>query len=336
VSEVFQSLPWQRALWQPVAAAIRQNRLGHALLLAGPVGIGKQRFALSIAAALWCRSPDAEGQGCGVCADCRQVLSEAHSGFHLLRVEEERRDISIDAVRALTEKLQITSHDGRAKVAIIDPADALNTSGINALLKTIEEPSPGSHLLLISERPQALPATLRSRCQRLRFAPPPPDEAQAWLQQQNPSADNERMTQALVAARGAPLRALALLENQVLQQQADWARSLLDLAAGRAEPVPVAASIGDINAAAFIHWLYGWLAQLLALRSVNGVEPDDNAQQSLARRLGPALLDRYIAEVQESLCRVLSNANKVLLLESLLIGWVGLLARSARNPQNAA
>jgi len=336
VSAVLKPLPWQQAIWQPVALAISEDRLGHALLLAGPAGTGKRHFARCIAAALWCRQRDGDGAACGECPDCRQVLSEAHSGYHLLRVEEDKKDIAIDDVRELSTKLQMTSHDGRAKVAIIEPADALNTSRVNALLKTIEEPSARSHLLLVSERPQALTATLRSRCQRLRFAVPNDALALGWLRAQTDSeVTAAEINDALLEAHGAPLRAIAILRTKSLAQYASWTQTMLDVAAARSEPVPAAASIGDANVAAFTHWLFGWLTRLLRARAGQGLGRDESLA-ALARSLPSDLLDRYLAEVHEALYRVQTTANKTLLLESLMIGWRALLARSARAAQNAA
>lgn len=336
MSAVFLPLPWHRPLWQLIAAAVGESRLGHALLLAGPAGTGKRHFAQCLTAAIWCRKRLEDGIACGECADCLQVRSEVHSGFHFLRVEEDKRDISIEAVRALSEKLQMTTHDGRAKIAIVDPADALNVNGVNALLKTIEEPSPNSHLILIAERPQALTATLRSRCQRLRFAIPPSGDALHWLKQNTPPETTDaNLDQALSAAFGAPLRARQLIESKSLVQHAQWLRHLLDLAAGKGEPLAAAAAIGEGNVAGFTPWLYGWLTGLLRTRAAPPAA-NDLALLGLAERLPPALLDRYVVEVQDALFRVQTNANKTLLLESLLIGWTGLLARSDRTAQNAA
>src|SRR5690606_10991779 len=110
--------------------------------------------------------------------------------------ERKRRDIAIDAARRLIERLSLSAHYGRARVAVIAPADALNVNSVNALLKTVEEPPPSTHLLLLTERPQALPATLRSRCQRVRMSTPAADEAQVWLDAQLGRHDAD----ALVAA----------------------------------------------------------------------------------------------------------------------------------------
>jgi DNA polymerase-3 subunit delta' len=325
MSKPLQLLPWQAPLWQLVSQAIKQERLAHALLLCGLRGTGKRSFAQLLAAALWCRAPKAQGLPCGQCDSCRQVQSEAHPGYSVLRPEEGKRDISIEAVRVLCERLSMTSHDGRSKVAIIDPADLLNRNGVNALLKTIEEPPPRSHLLLISERPLALLPTLRSRCQQLRFAIPGRDESLAWLVQGGGVAD---CAAALDAAHGAPLLARQLLQDQGLEQQRGWRSILLELASGKAEPLKAATMVGETQASAFLSWLYVWLLELLRA----GLVPGSGAGvEALARSLPRAALDRYIVEVQEQLQRLEFNAKAQLVLEATLIRWRALVALGQRT-----
>jgi DNA polymerase-3 subunit delta' len=327
VSEL-QILPWQGPLWRIVAQAIETDRLGHALLLTGLAGTGKRGFARALAAALWCDAPGPEHQPCGRCGNCRQVLSGAHPGYTVVRVEEDKRDISIEAVRLLCERMIMTSHDGRSKVAIIDPVDSLNRNGVNALLKTIEEPPPRSHLLLISERPLALPATLRSRCQQLRFGIPPRDQALAWLEQSG-SGTPAQYAIALDAAHGAPVLALQLLQDKSLDLQQAWKGTLLDLAAGRNEPLKAAAEVGEDQAAAFLRWLYGWLLDLLR----TGLAPAASHEEAgaLARSLPRHALDRYVSEVQENLRRLEFNARAQLVLEAVMIRWSALVALGRRT-----
>lgn len=167
----WQPHPWQRERWALVQGAIAGGRLAHALLLAGPRGVGKSHFAHGLASFLLCESPGPQ-KPCGACRSCVQVAAGAHPNYMKLAPAEDKRDIAIDDIRGLLERLHLSSHYGQAKVAVVDPADALNASGVNALLKTVEEPPANTHLLLVSERWRALPATLRSRCQLLRFPRP--------------------------------------------------------------------------------------------------------------------------------------------------------------------
>jgi DNA polymerase-3 subunit delta' len=163
---------WQQERWAKVRGAHAAGRLAHALLLAGPRGAGKAHFAGGLAAFLLCEAPEAAARPCGACRSCLQLAAGTHPNLMRVAPAEDKRDIAIDDVRALIDRLHLSSHYGQAKVAIVAPADALNASGVNALLKTVEEPPPATHIVLVAERWRALPATLRSRCQIVRFARP--------------------------------------------------------------------------------------------------------------------------------------------------------------------
>jgi DNA polymerase-3 subunit delta' len=135
-----------------------------------------------------------------------------------------------------------------AQVVIVDPADAINRSAANALLKTLEEPQPGRYLWLISSDPARLPQTIRSRCQRLEFKLPPQHEALAWLQQQGHSEASAR--EALEAARGHPGQADNWLREDGLRLRREVGRELEQLAAGKTGAVELAQKwCGDDNAA---------------------------------------------------------------------------------------
>lgn len=164
--------PWQQERWSQLLGAHAAGRLAHALLLAGPRGTGKNAFAAGFGGWLLCEGTDPARRPCGTCRSCAQVAAGTHPNLMRLAPAEDKRDIAIDDVRDLLDRLHLSSHYGQAKVAIVSPADALNASGVNALLKTVEEPPPATHILLVAERWRALPATLRSRCQIVRFARP--------------------------------------------------------------------------------------------------------------------------------------------------------------------
>lgn len=308
-------LPWHLPQWRIVSEAFVAGRLSHALLLAGVAGVGKRSFARRIAAAVLCARAD--GEVCGICRSCRQFSGGAHPGYTVLRRDEDRRDIAIDAVRELCSTLAMTSHDGRAKVAFIDPVDALNRNGANALLKTLEEPSSGSLLLLLSERPLALPATLRSRCQLLRFGLPQPDQARDWLAIQSPQTSVEERESALNLSRGAPLRAAGLLvDGKALESFKQWLMLMGELGDGRAEPLQVAAVVQREQAPMFLQWLAGWVL--------------DQLRNDFAGSRAQALA-RFGEAVSHASRQLQGNANPLLTLESLLIGWSATLARARHD-----
>jgi len=234
--------PWQQRIYAQAAAAIDGARLGHALLFAGPAQLGKRAVAERLAQRLLCTARGADGEPCGGCRSCHLTANGAHPDLHGIGFELNREgtrlrtELVIEQIRALSEKLALTPQYGGAQVAIVDPADAMNAAACNALLKTLEEPVPGRYLWLVSAHPARLPATIRSRCQRLEFRLPPRQEALDWLLAQG---HRERdALEALEAARGHPGLAHAWLQGEGLALRREVARDLDQLA--RAEAAALA------------------------------------------------------------------------------------------------
>lgn len=237
---------WQQRVLQPALTSLSVGRLGHGLLLAGPAQIGKRAVADALAQRLLCTDAQGPQMACGQCRGCRF----SHAGSHpdLLRIGLEvnpktgkmRQEVVVEQIRRLGEWFSLTPQLGGAQAAIIDPADALNASAANALLKTLEEPLPGRYLLLISAEPSRLSATIRSRCQRLEFRLPERTEALAWLVGQGfEAASAER---ALTAAGGHPRLAADWLAGDGLALRTAVARDMEQLAAGRSGAAAVAES----------------------------------------------------------------------------------------------
>ena len=234
-------LPW---LAQPLADALATQR-GHALLVHGSVGIGVLPFALTLAQAWLCEGEDLHKSApCGRCGSCRLVQSHLHPDLQVLMPELLRREhewlrvedkaegddaksktskpskqIRIDEVRSVIDRVFKTSGRGRGKVVVLHPAEALNLQSANALLKTLEEPPPGTRILLSCADPAVLLPTVRSRCQLLRLATPALPQATAWLAAQGVAQPDVLLS----ACSGRPLDALALAQAGV---QAEHWRAL--------------------------------------------------------------------------------------------------------------
>ena len=322
------ALPWHADLWAVVNDARRAGRLGHALLLAGPRGVGKRNFARRLVASLMCESPGSDGQPCAACRGCVQVAAGTHPNLTWLtrelneKTEKEKRDISMEQLRGTMERLSLSSHYGRARVLVVDPADALNVSGVNAVLKTVEEPPAGLHILLISERPMALAPTLRSRCQRLSFQIPPSAEAEAWLRSQAPALD---AAAALREVNGAPLAALAAQDSGVADLHRTWREQLLAVAGQRVDPLVAAGRLAPPGTKLSPELVQDWLRNFQRilhqlLRTLAGVD-DDRGLGLVAARLGTGHIEQLLAEIIESQRRLLGNANPQLAVESLMISW---------------
>ncbi len=144
--------------------ALSSGRLPHAYLFEGPAGVGKRLVALALARAIFCQ----QGNGCGDCAACRKVDHHNHPDLHF--VEADGNSIKIEQIRTMQKELSYRPLEAPKKICVIDNAEKLNLAAGNALLKTLEEPTANTLIILLTDRPDALLITVRSRCQRLPFA----------------------------------------------------------------------------------------------------------------------------------------------------------------------
>ncbi len=256
--------PWQQRAYAQAVEVLAAGRLAHGLLFSGPAGLGQREVAEKLAQYLLCRDPS-NGEPCGKCKSCHLYLSRSqidpvevrpdkslsHPNGHPAHPDaifvgyawnpkppyKMWTQLTISQIQDLSERLFKTPQFGGNVVAMIEPADALNESASNALLKTLEEPVPGRYLILVAADPSRLPATIRSRCQKLEFRLPPRAEALAWLHAQDKSKSAE---EALDAARGHPGLAAQWLSDGSLDLRRDVADDLRALSQGRASATATA------------------------------------------------------------------------------------------------
>jgi DNA polymerase-3 subunit delta' len=235
--------PWLAEAWTQLAARRTANRFPHAVLLAGPAGLGKREFASDLVAALLCRAPLASGLACGGCKACVLVAARTHPDRMVVTLEPNdegvlRAEIVVDQIRALSARLAMRPNAGGMQVALVDPADLLNPNAANALLKTLEEPAADSVIVLVADQPSRLPATIRSRCQRVDAHFPHRDEALAWLGDRGMDAGTAVELLAIMA--GNPGAALGLASERARELLREVSSDLRNLLQGRASCPEVA------------------------------------------------------------------------------------------------
>jgi DNA polymerase-3 subunit delta' len=232
-------LPWHAEHWSRLQARRQRDALPHALLLCGPAGLGKRAFATRFVNGLLCQQP-LDGDACDRCRSCLLVAAGSHPdvialSFGLRKDGVQRSEIVVDQIRELSARLAMSSQFGGWQIVLIDPADAMNVAASNALLKTLEEPSARTMLILLADAPWRLSQTIRSRCQRIEFQLPATDQALAWLR-----AEGVREPQdALEAAGGNPGLARAWAGEGALDRRLEVRRDLAALASGRGQPLEV-------------------------------------------------------------------------------------------------
>jgi len=309
--------PWHAAAWREFEAALASNRLSHAYLVEGPQGLGKLHLAFRMAARLLGMPWPA--------ANPPIPLPHPDLSWVTLETDDEgkqKKQIGIHQVRDACASLAMTSYSGGWKVAVIWPAEQLNPHSANALLKTLEEPAPRTLLLLVRSRLDTLPATIASRCQRVRIAPPSPGDAVAWLEARAGGGEWARL---LALAGDAPLMALLLAEEGFRELDEGFSRDLLDLLGRRREPLEVSAEWARKPLAMTLRWLDVWTSELVRFKAA-GASPVLGAEalralQKALERIPLQRLFRYRDEVRSAMIRNDGAFNAQMVLENLLVPW---------------
>lgn len=305
--------PWQGEAWTQLQAM--RARLPHAILFHGAAGTGKADFIEAFAQSLLCENVRPDGHACGACASCGWFVQHNHPDYRRVRPEAleddpaagddegegERKskstkapskEIKIEQIRALADFMNISTHRQGLRVVVLYPAEALNTPASNALLKTLEEPPPGTVFLLSSNSLDRLLPTILSRCRKFALPLPAHDQALAWLKAQSvPDADSWLREQG-----GAPLAALA--------ESAHGSREELDvLLQFLARPAPdgalrAAEKLAKAELPGLVAWTQRWLYDVVSYKLAGTIRYYPRYQKELAALAGRAQTGNLLRAVK--------------------------------------
>jgi DNA polymerase III subunit delta' len=299
--------PWLESPASRLRKAREAGRLPPALLIHEAPGTGGMQLALHVAQLQLCTGTSL---ACGSCNSCRRVAQREHPDLVIVVPDPELKlgQISVDQVRAIAGQLTLSSYEGKGTVVIFEPADALNRNAANALLKTLEESRQDVILVLVTTAPSLLPATVRSRCQKLAVPAPDRDAALAWLSAQKP-AHKADWPAVLDVLGVAPAEALGVDVRQVLGIRADVLRLLDEARQGRIDVIRTAEAWAREELPMRLRGIENCLTgRILAMRPgalLQDGSPDIN--------IGPALgLLDGLRELQRQLA---TSLNKPLALE---------------------
>ena len=325
----FQNIIGHQLTIASLQAVVGQKRLAHAYLFHGETAIGKRSTALCFAQALNCErtTPNEAIDACGLCRSCQQIEARTHPDFFIIEPDSELAtpQIKIEQVREIEQQIMYRPLVGERKICLIDEADRMTIGAANALLKTLEEPPDHSLFLLITSRPAALPATIRSRCQSLRFATPARTQVEAALilKREIPPADARllaiisegRIGEALVAdakeARTQLQELLDLVQPQSLQ-------SITSILSG-AEAIAKADRAPEI-----LSWLARWIRDLVFIQV--GGDRDQllyadalNTLEAYARNAETDALLGLLQDIEKTEQQATRHLNLHMALENILL-----------------
>ncbi|MFL6575654.1 MAG: DNA polymerase III subunit delta' [Povalibacter sp.] len=249
--------PWQASVIEQFQAAWQAQRFPHALLLQGAPGLGKRHLAAWLSAAVLCENSNPNLRVCGTCASCLLINAHSHPDLLWVSPEEQKQQISVDQIRAATSRLTHTSYRQGYKVAVVEPAHQMTVNAANSLLKTLEEPTPKSLLILITSQASSLLPTVRSRCQKVVVQAPGTAEALAWVETETGISTSADL---LEFAGRAPLRAAELAQGWFEQLDGEMQRSLDQLASGGTDVTQVATEWSKEGLIDRLTWLDLWLS----------------------------------------------------------------------------
>jgi DNA polymerase-3 subunit delta' len=299
----------------------------HALLLAGPAGMGKRVFASNLIQALSCEQSHEESQGCGSCSGCCLQRAGNHPD-NITLLPREGKTISVDQIRQAKARLALKARQSRFKTVTISPAEGMSLSAANSLLKVLEEPPGETVIILISSAFSQLPITIRSRCQQLWFTPPQQQEARIWLQQQLSSPRDLDLISLLALVGGAPLRALEYVEQGFLSRREIFIKELFLLAQGKTDFLNIVQNCLKNELGEPLYWMSTLIGDMIRLKNGVSVRFLVNCDitdplQRLAQRTQLKMLFALLEKIERDLWlwKGKISVNPQLLLEGLLIYW---------------
>jgi DNA polymerase III subunit delta' len=325
--------PWQTDDWSRLQA-LRQ-RLPHGLLFKGAKGIGKFELAMMFAKSLLCQQPDERHFACEHCPSCHWFEQGSHPDFRLLQSELENLDgeetesgkkpskqISVEQVRALSDFVGMSAHQGGRRIVVIHPAETMNTNSANALLKSLEEPPKDLLFILVSHKPQQLLPTILSRC--LSFALPAPDTERAikWLSQQGVKAPGE----ALAASGFSPLQAVQLDEQLGSEERKKLLQALRQPSA--LDVFALAETLQKTEQVLVVQWLQQWSYDLSTIKLAGKLRyhlGDEALIMKLVEPISPLSLARLQKLLVTAKREAQHTLNPKLFFESLLLNYCQLM-----------
>ena len=244
-------MPWLHSAVDQFHQRMLNQRLPHAILFQGRVGVGAEVLARTIAQTSICQSPQL-GYPCNQCKSCLLVQADTHPDYLKLEPGGASSTIRVEDIRSLVERFATTPQISARKVAVIFRAESMNTSAANALLKTLEEPPGNALLILVTEGTKPLLPTVRSRCQPFNISSPSRKQVTSWLTQNLKEQPSEEL---MAALDYQPLRIAQWVEEGMQQQWNQFQAMLSGVASLKNTPVFAAAECKDINCSDQLDWV---------------------------------------------------------------------------------
>ncbi len=265
---MFNDSPWLKPVWENLKASLDSERIPGALLIQSEPGLAVEQLVECFSHALLCQNYTSEA--CGFCHSCQLTQSKSHPDLHWIKPEKEGKSITVDQIRASNRLAHESSQLNGYRVFIIEPADMMNESASNALLKTLEEPGEKCLFLLVTHNQERLLPTIRSRCQQWVITPPSTEQAMNWLSAQGVA---QIPPYALKLNMGSPMKTLEAINNGELEEYSNFERDLIEAISSPVADISRCSSYMAKNPDKALNW--AWYLLTDAQKSQFGVNEED-------------------------------------------------------------
>jgi DNA polymerase III subunit delta' len=317
------AINWHPKNWALLCGYIKQNRIPHALLISGGKGLGKHSLAKQFAHSLLCSNPQNNGLNCEKCDSCLLIEANTHPDLIFIKPDEDKTTISINQIRQLVTDVYLKPQFESYRVALINPADGMTPSAANAFLKCLEEPTERTIFILITDKPNKLPATISSRCQKLQLSLPEKKVMVDWLKEQGIYENKETL---LNLVQSSILTVQQLSNDVLLKQRTDCFNDWMAIAKHSSQPAIISEKWHKLPETVLINWLISWVVDLT--RCCVGIDRaqlcnQDMARptQELAQRLHLKGLYCLYGQLLTSRRQLDAQTNFQMMLEEILVQW---------------
>ncbi len=319
--------PWHEHSWHYFTQARSTGHLPHALLLTGEEGIGKYFLAERMAKSLLCMTPNAF-EACGECQSCKTHHSGANPDFTKVELAEDKQQIGVDQIRSLSEFLTYSRSFNTYRVAIIHPIERMNNNAANSLLKSLEEPTNNTVIILVASHLSKVLATIKSRCQLISVASPTHQQAVDWFKKNH--AEIEQAEIRLDIAAFKPLKALTITDDDIAERAA-FLDSINTIASGRSSIIATAKKWEKSDVELLLNWQISWAQQLIKaaesstiLNSTqNSAETGtlNHAKHTLFKQIDPNKYWFLYQQLIKQKQYIHTSVNTLMFIENMLLLW---------------
>ena len=315
-------IPWHDKVWSQFSNARSRNHLPHALLISGVKGAGKDLFADRIVKSLLCIQP-VDAKACNECSSCKTYSSEANPDYLELGLLEGKQQITVDQIRQLSQFLNYTRSFDGYRVVLVRSIEKMNINAANSLLKSLEEPTSNTVIILTADNLSRILPTIKSRCQKLLLPLPTRSEALTWLKKNSKNSQNNNFEELLKLSHGSPIIALEM-PDKILQEKNDFSKDVFSILKQDKSIIEIAKKWEKYDLETLLDWQISWVTALI--KKSAGEQEKNILINDLSEFVLSSSTQTRTWVLYQSLIKqkqyIHTSVNTLIFLENMIILWL--------------